>query len=585
MKKIAIYACIICAMHIFFNYNQISELQFNSLHFSTIASFYLATSNLKYKIPLSILVYIPSVYVYYENTYTDGLTNHFTTAISILTIFLLGVLNYRTEKSLSIPILILFTICYMLFLGNYFIYPLNFSGIDIDRYFYRMLLSGDGIFGDIATISSTYIFIFSLYSALLIKSGSLKFIDTIATHFGNKFKGGCAQVSILSSCFLGMTSGSTVSNVVSAGSITIPMMKKEGWNNNTAGAIEATASLGSQLMPPVMGAGAFIMSQLTNIAYSKIIMYALIPAILYYVFLSINIFVLSNKNNIKINTDIEKLNFIQSIPFFMSLFTSLGLIVIGYTAIFSVCVSMIVVIILKMILDRSYDVSYLVDVCKYSITNTFSITFLLIFVGIFVGSMTISGVCVSIGILLNSMNSILLIPCIVLFSILLGLGLPASATYLLLALTCATPLTLLILPNELLMLYNSGVFTPQVINYIFCTHMFLFWLSQDSNISPPVAVASYSAAVIAGGDPSKTSYIAWKLSKGLYFIPLLFLTTQILFGSVLQILYVSILTIICFLFLISAIEGHFFKKITIINRITNVVIACVLYYCCTLSVF
>lgn len=93
------------------------------------------------------------------------------------------------------------------------------------------------------------------------------------------------------------------------------------------------------------------------------------------------------------------------------------------------------------------------------------------------------------------------------------------------------------------------------------------------------------ATASVGGDPSKTSYIAWKLSRGLYFIPLLFLTTQILFGSVLQILYVSILTIICFLFLISAIEGHFFKKITTMNRITNVVIACVLYYCCTLSVF
>lgn len=550
ITKFSIYLLIICIVHIYFNFTNISEIQFNSLHVASLSSvslFIITKSPLVATIPYII----PGMVAYHE--YFDikevSISN---TIVSILLLLYLLYESTKKNNTTSISIITILSILYILFLGQYLPTPFHFNPVDFVRYCNNFLFSSNGVFGDIVSISSTYLFLFGMYSALLIKSNSLSFLDNISIFISNKVKGGSAYASIFIGSIIGMITGSTVANVITSGSITIPLMIKEGWSKEEAGAIETASSLGSQLMPPVMGAGIFIMSQLTNIPLMTIIACALIPGIMYYIFLFLYIREMSvNKNLSKSNTLFE-FKFKETLPFLFSFITLVSMIIFSYSVQISVIGSIIVLILTRLILFG--ELLYIFDACLYNIKTLIPLMLLLSCASIFVGVFTLAGTFIHISGFLNILPLWMIILATIFINIIFGLGMPASSTYLMTSMICSVPLLNLLLTSEQNILLTSGLVTPEIIGIILSVHMFLFWLSQDSNVSPPVAVASYTASQISEGDANKTAWLAWKYSKGLYFVSILFLFTPLIYGSIIIKLSILFCSIIFFYFVIKAFE-------------------------------
>ena len=242
ITKFSTYLLLICIIHIYFNFTNISEIQFNSLHVATLSSvslFVITKSPLVAAIPYII----PGIVAYHE--YFDiKEVSIFNTIVSILLLIYLLYESTKKNNTTSISIITILSILYILFLGQYLPTPFYFNPVDFVRYFNNFLFSSNGVFGDIVSISSTYLFLFGMYSALLIKSNSLSFLDNISIFISNRVKGGAAYASIFIGSIIGMITGSTVANVITSGSITIPLMLKEGWTKEEAGAIETASSLG-----------------------------------------------------------------------------------------------------------------------------------------------------------------------------------------------------------------------------------------------------------------------------------------------------------------------------------------------------
>ncbi|MEJ2661418.1 MAG: TRAP transporter fused permease subunit, partial [Desulfobacteraceae bacterium] len=269
------------------------EIQRNALHFAFICFLgYLIYPFRKRHhrrwLPLDVTLAVLSVAVgVYLVLFEDALhaRNEVPTQIDLLfaaaAIVLMLEITRRTAGYI-IPAIAAFFLGYALWFGQYLEGLWNFPGVHLERMLYRMYFAPDGIFGTIATISSTFVFLFVLFAAFLLKSGAGEFIIRLSEALMGRMIGGPAKMAVFASGLMGSISGSAVANTVGTGAITIPLMKRVGFEPKFAGGVEAAASTGGQLMPPIMGAGAFIMSQWTQIPYLTIVGVAFIPAILYF---------------------------------------------------------------------------------------------------------------------------------------------------------------------------------------------------------------------------------------------------------------------------------------------------------------
>lgn len=424
----------------------------------------------------------------------------------------------RRTTGWFIPTLATLFLTYATVWGNYVAGIWRFPGVSFERILYRMYFAPDGIFGTIATVSSTFVALFVLFGAFLIHSGAGDFILRVALALLGRTVGGPAKMAVCASGLLGSISGSAVANTVGSGSLTIPMMKRTGFKPEFAAAVEASASTGGQLMPPIMGAGAFIMSQWTQIPYLTIVAVSFVPALMY--FLSVIFFVHFRARRDGIATvdpsEIPKLGQVlkEGWHFTIPLAVLIGLLLIGFTPTYAAAAGTLSIVLASWLRPSTrMSVSDIFEALALGTRNLLTTGVILLCAGIIVGVVLLVGIGIKFSLLISAFagSSVLLaVILIAAASLILGMGLPVTASYIVLAVLAAPALT------------NLGV-------SLIAAHLLIFWYSQDANVTPPVCLAAYSAAGIAGSDPIKTGFASWKISKGLYLIPLLFCYTGILF--------------------------------------------------------
>ena len=424
----------------------------------------------------------------------------------------------RRTAGYIIPGIALFFLGYALWFGKYMGGMWNFPGVNLTRMLYRMYFAPDGIFGTIATISSTFVFLFVLFAAFLLKSGAGDFIIRLSIALMGKMIGGPAKMAVFASGLMGSISGSAVANTVGTGSITIPLMKRVGFSARFSGAVEAAASTGGQLMPPIMGAGAFIMSQWTQIPYLKIVGVAIIPSLMYFLSVAFFVHLRARKLGLKPmeDADIPRVRDVlkEGWNFFIPIAVLVGLLMSGFTPTYSACAGIASIVAASWLNRKTrMGIKDILDAFAQGAKGMVTTGVILLCSGIVIGVVLMVGAGIKFSIMISTISGgslLITIVLIALASLVLGMGLPVTASYIVLAVLAAPSM-------EMLGASLIGA------------HMLIFWYSQDANVTPPVCLAAYSAAGIAGSPPLATGFESWKLAKGLYIIPLLFIYTPILF--------------------------------------------------------
>ncbi|MDA0709387.1 MAG: TRAP transporter fused permease subunit, partial [bacterium] len=425
--------------------------------------------------------------------------------------------------------------------------------VSFSRMLYRMYFAPDGIFGTIATISSTFVALFVLFGAFLLKSGAGDIMIRLSMSLLGRTVGGPAKMAVFASGLLGSISGSAVANTVGSGSLTIPMMKRTGFSATFAGAVEASASTGGQLMPPLMGAGAFIMSQWTQIPYLTIVAVSIIPSLLY--FISVLFFVHFRARRLGITRldaseipnlmDVVKEGWHFSIP----LMVLVGLLMYGFTPTYAASFGILSIVVASWLNKNTrMNLRDVFEALALGAQNLVSTGIILLCSGIVVSVVLMVGVGIKFSLLISALagSSVLLaIILVALASLVLGMGLPVTASYIVLAVLAGPALT------------NLGV-------GLLAAHLLIFWYSQDANVTPPVCLAAYSAAGISGANPLQTGFEAWRISKGLYLIPLLFCYTPILLEDAWWIVAeISIAAVLGLLAFAAASEGFHMRALSV----------------------
>lgn len=546
-----VYAIFISIFHFYLNIQGgLSDLWFNAAHFSLLASLgFLTYKGSRYSsdefvsifdILLSILVLIPFIYLvgFEESLYevAGGDMRFWDINIAILSI-VLSLEIVRRTTGLIIPFIMLTAIGYIVFFGQYVDGVFAFGGMAYERFLYRMYFTGEGLFGSIATISSTFVFMFILFAAFLLKSGAGDFIVDLSSVLTSRFRGGAGHVAVCSSALMGTISGSAVANTVSTGSITIPMMKKNGFKPIFAAGVETAASTGGQIMPPIMGAGAFIMAQITQIPFITIITVSVLPAILYFSSIGFYIHIHAKKYDIKKEkTKVKLLPILrEGFHFLIPLSTLVGLLIYGFTPTYAAGISIVAIIGASYLTkNKKMGIKKILEALALGSQNMVVTGVLLVGVGIIVGAINISGIGIIFSQLIMEWSQghlIIAITLIALASLVLGMGLPVTAAYVVLAVLSAPALLGLMLSPEMAALAAAGIVMPEITMYLLSAHLIIFWLSQDSNLTPPVCLAAFAAAGIAGTPPMRTGVQSWILGKGLYIVPLLFAFSPLVTGN------------------------------------------------------
>jgi TRAP transporter 4TM/12TM fusion protein len=399
------------------------------------------------------------------------------------------------------------------------------KGYSVERIATTLWLTTEGIFGLPIGVAATFVFVFVLFGAILETTGGGAFFIDMAYALTGRFSGGPAKASVVASGFMGSVSGSAVGNVAATGSFTIPMMKKVGYRPHMAGAIEAAASTGGQLMPPIMGAGAFLMAEFTNTSYLTIIKVALVPAIMYYITVLVFVHYEARKFGLKgqpkeslpkvLQVARGGLHFIIPVLILIYVLVSnYSPMMAGFIAVVSTLSISVLVNFIRWVISTESRISLpgfaakegrlLIKALENGAKNAVMVSVACAAAGIIVGMVSLTGMGLKFSSLVMELSfgiKTLAIILIAVASLVLGMGLPVTASYIVLA-TLAGPA-----------LMDMGV--P-----ILVAHMIVFWYSQDSNVTPPVSLASFAGAGIARANPMRTAFASWKLAKGLYIIPL-----------------------------------------------------------------
>ena len=372
-----------------------------------------------------------------------------------------------------------------------------------------LFYKSDGVFGIMANVLATYILLFVIFGAFLEKSGAQRFfIDFPLAAVGHKI-GGPGKVSVIASGLFGSISGSAIANTVSTGAFTIPMMKKAGFKPHVAGGIEPAASIGGMFMPPIMGAGGFIMAELTGLPYSQIMLVALFPAFMYFFSVYVMVHYEAKRHNIvgeksEVNAmDILKKQWFYILPLVVISILMLMGYSPGYSAILGIVACLAVSWFRK---ETRIGPMEFIEASRAGAESSLKIGATVGVIGIIVGVLTYSGLVLTfadIVIELADGKLFLTILLIALASLVLGMGVPVTAAYLITAVVAVPALTHLGV-NEL------------------AAHMIVYWLSQDSNITPPVCIAAFAGATIAKANMWKTAFTSFKFAKFLYLGPFLF---------------------------------------------------------------
>lgn len=388
-------------------------------------------------------------------------------------------------------------------------------GVTMERFLIRMYMVDEGIYGVTTQTATSFIFLFVLFGALLSKSGVAELFNDLATRIAGWSSGGPAKVATISSALMGMISGSAAANVATTGAFTIPLMKKTGYKPHFAGAVEAVASTGGMIMPPIMGSAAFLMAQYLGVGYNTIMKSAIIPALLYY--LSCFVWVHFEAKRLGLvgvaREDIPRItDFKHRVFLLLPIVVIIVAMVSGLTPTFSAFLGMGACIVAGLLQPQRITLKSIVTGLADGAKTALTAMVACICAGIIVGvcSMTGLGAVISYNIMQLSGGSLFVALCLTaVASIILSMGLPATACYIMVAIVIAPALV------------KMGA--TQL-----AAHFFVFYFSCISNITPPVAIAAYTAAGLCGDKPVKVAWQAMKIAAPGFFIPFILVYNPIL---------------------------------------------------------
>ncbi|MCP4624372.1 MAG: TRAP transporter permease [bacterium] len=466
-----------------------------------------------------------------------------------------------------LPIIAIVALLYN-YLGQYMPGMLSHRGKSLESIITYMYTTTEGVFGLPMAISATVVFAFILFGTFLVKSGTGDFLTDSAYSLAGTSPGGPAKIAVISSAFFGMISGSVVANVVSTGSFTIPLMKKIGFKPHFAGAVEATASTGGQIMPPIMGAAVFVMAEIVGISYVTILLAAAIPASLY--FLSL-IFVIHfravrtgigglPRSELPRLGDVLKARGHLAIPPLVLVFI---LTVIRYSPMKTAFLTLPVLIVVAALRKTTrLSVRDYVDALKDAAFISVQIIAACGLAGVVMAVVTQSGLGLKFSNLLITLAHDSLFPTlflVMLVSIILGTGVTTTAAYIVASLLGATALE------------QFGV-SP------IAAHLFILYFAVISFITPPVAIGAYAAAGIAGSNPFRTGFEATRIGLAGFIVPFMFVygPSLLLIGSFLEIITTSVTAVIGILALAASLEGYLLRRCPVWERIALFAIALLL---------
>lgn len=411
-----------------------------------------------------------------------------------------------------LPSLCIIFIVYALF-GRYLPGIWECARMSVNRLGSYLAISSEGLFGSSLSTAANFIFLFVIFGSVLGFIGAGEFFVKIAFAAFGKVCGGPAQAAIYSSMLMGMVNGSGAANVVTTGTFTIPLMKRTGFDSDTAGAVEAVASNGGQIMPPVMGAVAFLMADATGMSYANVCTAALIPAVLYYLTLSVSVLAYSHKHHVPVKTpdpedetvgQIFKKGWFYFVPILMLII----MMTMGYSTKRAALLTIIVGMVIGFVTNpKSFTAKNLIALCVDSAKSMMSVSIACMIAGIIVGAINITGFGLKIsGIIATIAGSSIFVMGLLtaLICIMLGMGLPTSACYIVLSILIAPAMV------------EIGVSLP-------AAHLFILYYGVIAAITPPVALAVFAAIGISGGNMWKTGLQAMKLGISGLLIPFVFL--------------------------------------------------------------
>ncbi len=497
-----------------------------------------------------------------------------------ITLFVLIIEASRRTVSPVLPALTLTFVAYA-FLGPYLPDVIAHRGYSFTRVIDHIYLTDQGIFGVPIAVSASFVFLFVVFGAFLDKTGAGKFFIDLAFSLVGKFRGGPAKAAVIASAAFGSVSGSSIANAVTTGTLTIPLMKKAGFKPKIAAAVEVAASTNGQLMPPVMGAAAFIMAEFTDIPYTQIIKHALIPAVLSYfaIFVIIHLEALKTgvkgipKEDLPIFFKVLFKGFYHIIPLVVLLYLLLVQNFTPLSSVFWSIVFSILVTIVKGLILLVKDKSSEINPIKVSFTeiyesmeagarNIVGIASACACAGIIIGIFSLTGLGLKLTDLILTISGGQLLPTLILtmFScIILGMGLPTTATYIIMV-TLTVPALLGI---------DAGL--PLI-----ACHLFVFYYGIVADDTPPVGLAAYGAAGIAGSDPIETGFHSFRFDLSAFVLPFVFIYNPELLmiaDSNWKILFVFVTALLGMVSWSAGIQGYLVRKTTIWERVLFFVFA------------
>ena len=507
-----------------------------------------------------IMVLGASAFMYYALSY-DSLVGVLTSASKMTTLHVvvgvIGILSLieLCRRCVGIPIL-----CVM---GAFVIYALT-TGITPARLIYTLFYSTGGVLATPVQVCAKYIGIFIIFGAFLERTGIAAFFINMANALVGGFSGGPAKAAVVASALEGMVSGSSVANTVGSGSMTIPMMKRLGYKPEFAGAVEAAASTGGQIMPPIMGAAAFLMAEYMNVTYAEVATRAILPAILYFTGIFIAVHLEAKKLGLRgMSKDqlpkVSKL--IRKVYLLLPLVLLVGLVSSGARSMqFAASVSIIAAILVAFFnKDDRITLKKIFEALSEGGKGVITVAVACGIAGIIAGCITATGLASKlIGAVIAASNSVPFISptMVALFltmvcCIILGMGVPTTANYCIMASTCAP------------ILITIGV--PKM-----AAHFFVFYFGIVADITPPVALAAYAGSAIAKSNPMKTGINATKLAIGAFVVPYIFcLNPAMLLIDVtpLGVVQIIITSLIGIFGVAAAMNGYLYRKLNWAARI------------------
>ncbi|MFP7569274.1 TRAP transporter permease [Marivita sp. S2033] len=622
---LSIMCFVIAVGHIYVAFDPVlSELERNAFHFAGFALLAALlypmwrgpsgrASPLAVDLVIGIAVAASAVWLAFaENAIYDRGVKFSTADWVAATICIIGAIELtRRVAGLIIPILIILALTYVSYWGRFVGGVFAFPGLSVETVAFRSIYGDDAMFGSIARISSTYVFLFIIFGAFLLRSGAGEFVINMARAVAGKMVGGPGIVAVIASGLTGTISGSAVANTASTGVITIPLMKRAGFAPKFAGGVEAAASTGGQLMPPIMGAGAFVMASFTQIPYEKIVAVAALPALLYFLSVAFFVRIEARRHNLPpMPNEGQTLGSAfkeGGASFLIPIGTLIALLVSGFTPTYAAVFGILAVVGSSWLTKNPMGPKAVYEAFVMGSKGMVLTAILLCSVGLIVNVIATAGIGNTFSLMISSWaggNILVALILIALASLILGMGLPVTAAYIVLATLSAPALSGMIsdqfvitqlatgslpdaakavllfgmpdqaemlsrdlsraeaagliqtLPLEIAAPLRDLVVPPTVaLSALLSAHMIIFWLSQDSNVTPPVALAAFTAAAIAKSPAMATGVASWKLAKGLYIVPVLFAYTPFLSGDWPAMIQVFLFAVVGIYALSAALQG------------------------------